>query len=169
MLYVQQTIKKYRRFRERAAQRGKDKETDQTHTHTHNLSLLRQGSPLCWAISTGNKSAIKSVEDLRGGKFGVSRMGSGSQLMAYVLAIERGVSLIFAFLLSYPPLLVIVHVEVGVTLGRAKHPPATNLAVHLAAVLRPVFEPVIDACRLGHEWHFLCGQRGHHQALRGCG
>ncbi|EGD82486.1 hypothetical protein PTSG_03135 [Salpingoeca rosetta] len=48
------------------------------------------GSPLTWAISTGNKSSINSVEDLRKGKFGVSRIGSGSQLMAYVLAIQRG-------------------------------------------------------------------------------
>eukprot|EP00043_Microstomoeca_roanoka_P006354 m.62229 g.62229 ORF g.62229 m.62229 type:complete len:582 (+) comp13381_c0_seq5:173-1918(+) len=48
------------------------------------------GSPLCWAISTGVTSKIQDVEDLRDGKFAVSRMGSGSQLMAYVLAIQRG-------------------------------------------------------------------------------
>eukprot|EP01147_Barroeca_monosierra_P007994 gene7994-10055_t len=47
-------------------------------------------SPLCWAISTGVTSSINDVEDLRNGKFGISRMGSGSQLMAYVLAIQRG-------------------------------------------------------------------------------
>ncbi len=51
----------------------------------------RQGSPLCWAISTGvNNARIQAVEDLRGGTFAVSRMGSGSHLMAYVLAIQRG-------------------------------------------------------------------------------
>lgn len=52
--------------------------------------LTLQGSPLCWAISTGVTSKIQSVEDLRGGTFAVSRMGSGSHLMAYVLAIQRG-------------------------------------------------------------------------------
>lgn len=48
------------------------------------------GSPLCWAISSGAKSSIQTVEDLRGGKFGISRYGSGSHLMAYVLAMQRG-------------------------------------------------------------------------------
>eukprot|EP00730_Choanoeca_flexa_P001746 TRINITY_DN10766_c0_g4_i4.p1 TRINITY_DN10766_c0_g4~~TRINITY_DN10766_c0_g4_i4.p1 ORF type:complete len:584 (+),score=136.26 TRINITY_DN10766_c0_g4_i4:64-1815(+) len=48
------------------------------------------GSPLCWAISTGKDSRINVPEDLRQGTFGVSRLGSGSHLMAYVLAIQRG-------------------------------------------------------------------------------
>lgn len=52
-------------------------------------------SPLCWAISgAGEGSAAKgkvgTVEDLRDGTWGVSRMGSGSHLMATVLATERG-------------------------------------------------------------------------------
>ncbi|EDQ86431.1 uncharacterized protein MONBRDRAFT_33828, partial [Monosiga brevicollis MX1] len=57
-----------------------------------NLRLLGTyvASPLCWAISTGISSKMNSAEDLRGGTFAVSRMGSGSHLMAYVLAIHRG-------------------------------------------------------------------------------
>jgi cyclopropane fatty-acyl-phospholipid synthase-like methyltransferase/ABC-type nitrate/sulfonate/bicarbonate transport system substrate-binding protein len=62
-------------------------------------------SPLCWAISTagdggagGEPAAggaakpkkISTVEDLRDGTWGVSRMGSGSHLMSTVLASERG-------------------------------------------------------------------------------
>jgi len=47
-------------------------------------------SPLCWAISTGQASAFNTVEDLKGQTFGISRNGSGSQLMVYVLAMERG-------------------------------------------------------------------------------
>lgn len=32
-------------------------------------------TPLCWAISTGVKRDIERVEQLRGGKIGVSRIG----------------------------------------------------------------------------------------------
>jgi len=52
-------------------------------------------SPLCWAISAAGdgsaaKGKIATVEDLRDGTWGVSRMGSGSHLMSTVLATERG-------------------------------------------------------------------------------
>ncbi|KAK2060714.1 periplasmic binding protein-like II [Colletotrichum caudatum] len=48
-------------------------------------------TPLCWAISTGAKRPeIESVESLKGGKIGVSRIGSGSQIMGFVLADQRG-------------------------------------------------------------------------------
>ncbi|BFZ54273.1 hypothetical protein PYCC9005_001306 [Savitreella phatthalungensis] len=47
-------------------------------------------SPLCWAISTGLDAPVHSVNDLRGSKIGVSRIGSGSYVMAYVLADQRG-------------------------------------------------------------------------------
>lgn len=49
-------------------------------------------SPLCWSISTGVKSPWKSVGDLlskRNPKIGVSRIGSGSYVMSYVLALEN--------------------------------------------------------------------------------
>ncbi|KAJ4286870.1 hypothetical protein N0V88_007883 [Collariella sp. IMI 366227] len=48
-------------------------------------------TPLCWAISTGaDRPEIKSVDSLQGGKIGVSRIGSGSYVMGYVLADQRG-------------------------------------------------------------------------------
>lgn len=44
-----------------------------------------------WAISTGSKrNEINSVEDLKGKKVGVSRIGSGSYVMSYVLADQKG-------------------------------------------------------------------------------
>ncbi|EMC93823.1 hypothetical protein BAUCODRAFT_74706 [Baudoinia panamericana UAMH 10762] len=48
-------------------------------------------SPLCWAISTGaQRDDVSSVQDLKGGKVGVSRIGSGSYVMSYVLADQHG-------------------------------------------------------------------------------
>ncbi|KAI0525356.1 hypothetical protein F5B22DRAFT_589573 [Xylaria bambusicola] len=46
---------------------------------------------LGWAISTGAKRPeITSVESLKGSKIGISRLGSGSQVMGYVLADQEG-------------------------------------------------------------------------------
>lgn len=43
-----------------------------------------------WSISTGpGRPEIDSVDSLKGGKIGVSRIGSGSYVMGYVLAEER--------------------------------------------------------------------------------
>ncbi|KAK3938036.1 hypothetical protein QBC46DRAFT_266259 [Diplogelasinospora grovesii] len=48
-------------------------------------------TPLCWAISTGAKRPeITSIESLKGGKIGVSRIGSGSYVMGFVLADKQG-------------------------------------------------------------------------------
>lgn len=48
-------------------------------------------SPLCWAISTGaQRGELKGVEDLRGKRVGVSRVGSGSYVMSFVLADQKG-------------------------------------------------------------------------------
>jgi hypothetical protein len=48
-------------------------------------------SPLCWAISTGaRRDDLKSVQDLKGKRVGVSRIGSGSYVMSYVLADQHG-------------------------------------------------------------------------------
>lgn len=48
-------------------------------------------TPLCWAISTGPQRAdISSVAHLHGKKVGVSRVGSGSYIMSYVLADQQG-------------------------------------------------------------------------------
>lgn len=44
-------------------------------------------TPLCWAISTGaNREDVTGVERLKGAKMGVSRIGSGSYVMGFVLA-----------------------------------------------------------------------------------
>jgi len=47
-------------------------------------------TPLCWAISTGAKRSINTVADLKNGKIGVSRFGSGSHVIGYVLADQQG-------------------------------------------------------------------------------
>lgn len=48
-------------------------------------------SPLTWAISTGAlREDITMLEELKGSKVGVSRLGSGSQVMASVLAQTHG-------------------------------------------------------------------------------
>ncbi|KAH7264280.1 hypothetical protein B0J15DRAFT_593409 [Fusarium solani] len=48
-------------------------------------------TPLCWAISTGAKRPeITSVGSLSGRKIGVSRIGSGSYVMGFVLADQQG-------------------------------------------------------------------------------
>ncbi|PYI22921.1 hypothetical protein BO86DRAFT_386608 [Aspergillus japonicus CBS 114.51] len=44
-------------------------------------------TPLRWAIVTGRERAeIHGVEDLKGGRVGVSRLGSGSHIMSFVLS-----------------------------------------------------------------------------------
>lgn len=47
-------------------------------------------SPLCWAVSTGADRDITSVDQLEGGIIGVSRMGSGSDVMSKVLLHQKG-------------------------------------------------------------------------------
>ncbi|OTA31969.1 hypothetical protein BTJ68_08801 [Hortaea werneckii EXF-2000] len=48
-------------------------------------------SPLCWAISTGaQRGDVSSISDLKGKKVGVSRIGSGSYVMSFVLADQQG-------------------------------------------------------------------------------
>eukprot|EP00941_MAST-03F_sp_MAST-3F-sp1_P000350 g350.t1 len=46
-------------------------------------------SPLTWAISTSGKRKEMEMEDVKDAKFGISRHGSGSELMTYVLAKEQ--------------------------------------------------------------------------------
>jgi ABC-type nitrate/sulfonate/bicarbonate transport system substrate-binding protein len=48
-------------------------------------------TPLCWAISTGaRREELTGVKDLKGKKVGVSRIGSGSYVMSFVLADQQG-------------------------------------------------------------------------------
>lgn len=58
---------------------------------TYGLVGTYVDSPLCWAISTGAKrDELRSVQDLKGKRVGVSRIGSGSYVMSYVLADQHG-------------------------------------------------------------------------------
>jgi len=50
-------------------------------------------SPLTWGVHVKAESSIASISDLRGKMFGVSRMGSGSHLMACVMALQQGWSM----------------------------------------------------------------------------
>lgn len=47
-------------------------------------------SPLRWAVSTGFNREFTDKAELAGKKIGVSRIGSGSYVMAYVLALQLG-------------------------------------------------------------------------------
>lgn len=47
-------------------------------------------SPLIWGIHVAAKSEYKTIEDLENKKVAISRLGSGSQLMAYVNANNQG-------------------------------------------------------------------------------
>lgn len=51
-------------------------------------------SPLCWSISTGHsRNDLQSIDDLKkiagGANIGVSRIGSGSYVMSFVLALQE--------------------------------------------------------------------------------
>ncbi|KAJ4318030.1 hypothetical protein N0V94_004631 [Neodidymelliopsis sp. IMI 364377] len=48
-------------------------------------------TPLCWAISSGTqRTDVNGVSDLKGKTVGVSRIGSGSYVMSFVLADQQG-------------------------------------------------------------------------------
>ncbi len=50
-------------------------------------------SPLVWGIHVAANSAIKTTEQISGKKYGISRMGSGSHLMAFVDCSQRNIAL----------------------------------------------------------------------------
>ncbi|KIK10191.1 hypothetical protein K443DRAFT_81656 [Laccaria amethystina LaAM-08-1] len=47
-------------------------------------------TPLNWAVITGIKSKFQDISELKGTTLGISRHGSGSQTMAYVMALQQG-------------------------------------------------------------------------------
>lgn len=47
-------------------------------------------SPLNWAVVTGKSSPFNSIADLKETTIGISRPGSGSQTMAFVMALQQG-------------------------------------------------------------------------------
>ena len=50
-------------------------------------------SPLTWGVHTSSNGKINDVEDLNGFPFAISRINSGSHLMAFVYGKERGIHL----------------------------------------------------------------------------
>ncbi|KAK7033232.1 periplasmic binding protein-like II [Favolaschia claudopus] len=47
-------------------------------------------TPLNWAVITGTNTKFNDISDLKGTTIGISRLGSGSQTMAYVMAMQQG-------------------------------------------------------------------------------
>ncbi|KIP07629.1 hypothetical protein PHLGIDRAFT_411239 [Phlebiopsis gigantea 11061_1 CR5-6] len=47
-------------------------------------------TPLNWAVITGKDTKYQSIADLKDTTIGISRHGSGSQTMAYVMALQQG-------------------------------------------------------------------------------
>ncbi|GLB40370.1 putative periplasmic binding protein-like II [Lyophyllum shimeji] len=47
-------------------------------------------TPLNWAVITGKDTKFQAIPDLEGTTIGISRPGSGSQTMAYVMALQQG-------------------------------------------------------------------------------
>ncbi|GAA5940137.1 hypothetical protein JCM3775_007274 [Rhodotorula graminis] len=47
-------------------------------------------SPLNWAVIVGTDTKYQTLDDLRGEKIGISRIGSGSQVMASFMALREG-------------------------------------------------------------------------------
>ncbi len=50
-------------------------------------------SPLVWGIHTGANSSVKTEQEFSGKKYAISRYGSGSHLMAFVDAHQRGLEI----------------------------------------------------------------------------
>ncbi|SCZ97945.1 BZ3500_MvSof-1268-A1-R1_Chr3-3g06475 [Microbotryum saponariae] len=51
---------------------------------------LLPSSPLNWAVAVGKESKYQTLQDLKGEKIGISRIGSGSQVMASYMALQQG-------------------------------------------------------------------------------
>ncbi|MEO7976408.1 substrate-binding domain-containing protein [Flavobacterium sp.] len=58
--------------------------------NTSKIVQIYVQSPLIWGIHVASKSDFNSVKDLKDKKIAISRLGSGSQLMAFVNANEQG-------------------------------------------------------------------------------
>lgn len=57
---------------------------------THRIAGTYVDSSLCWGIHVHAASPFDDVDDLQGRRFGISRHGSGSHLMTFVEALQRG-------------------------------------------------------------------------------
>ena len=63
---------------------------DITNGNPARILKIHVRTPLNWGVFVNTASAFKSLDNLRAARFAVSRMGSGSHLMAYVNALQRG-------------------------------------------------------------------------------
>ncbi len=65
---------------------------DVLHGKEHPIKLLGSytQSPLCWSIAVSPKCTYTSKKDLMGRRIGISRFGSGSHIMAIVMALLNG-------------------------------------------------------------------------------
>ena len=50
-------------------------------------------TPLCWGVHTGSQNTLQNYKDIYSQKYGISRFGSGSHLMAIVDANSQGIQL----------------------------------------------------------------------------
>lgn len=58
--------------------------------NTYSVVATYVESPLCWAILTGkDRESLVSASDLAGKRIGVSRIGSGSYVMSFVLGLQQ--------------------------------------------------------------------------------
>lgn len=63
---------------------------DSIEGNTAKIIGFHVASPLVWGIHTSSKSKVKSLKELDNTPFLISRFGSGSHLMAYLLAKKEG-------------------------------------------------------------------------------
>ena len=47
-------------------------------------------SPLCWSVAVSPESHFESMADLKSAKIGISRFGSGSHIMSFVMQMQNG-------------------------------------------------------------------------------
>ncbi|KAJ7285121.1 hypothetical protein C8J57DRAFT_1290493 [Mycena rebaudengoi] len=65
-------------------------EIDLTGSTAYKLCGSYVSTPLNWAVITGKDTKFENISDLKGTTIGISRNGSGSQTMAYVMALQQG-------------------------------------------------------------------------------
>ncbi|KIY69088.1 hypothetical protein CYLTODRAFT_373274 [Cylindrobasidium torrendii FP15055 ss-10] len=59
-------------------------------SNAYKLVGVYVSTPLNWAVISGYESKYQSIQDLKDSTIGISRLGSGSQTMAYVMAMQQG-------------------------------------------------------------------------------
>lgn len=74
-----------------SGKKSKNENVEKKEQHDFKIVGTYVESPLCWAISTGaGRDDITSINDLKGKTMGVSRIGSGSYVMGFVLVEREG-------------------------------------------------------------------------------